>query len=174
MTLHEVIRLIANSTPSEWNTISHGDAQVPAHAGCKFQSTEEEMDTDVHLTHTTGAAFLPNPLITLAWGKTFSGDFEEPWANRFPERHATGELVDVLYAGAPVYQDRYVVVDGGRALLPLPDVESLTVPAAKLRFFQLLDALDSPYGANGEYTRRAGIKAVDEPWPVFEKGRAKG
>lgn len=47
-------------------------------------------------------------------------DFREPWANKFPDRRATGYWCNLFYGSTQI--DRYILVavDGARALLPIP------------------------------------------------------
>lgn len=47
-------------------------------------------------------------------------DFQEEWANRYPDSHATGYWCDIYYGATHVARNILVSVDGGRARLPLP------------------------------------------------------
>lgn len=47
-------------------------------------------------------------------------DFKEPWANKFPDRSATGYWCDLYYGSTHVARYVLVSVDGARALLPIP------------------------------------------------------
>lgn len=47
-------------------------------------------------------------------------DFQEEWANRHPDRHATGYWCDIYYGATHIARNILVSVDGGRAMLPLP------------------------------------------------------
>jgi len=50
----------------------------------------------------------------------FSGDFDEPWAHKFPDQKATRQLVRIFYGAVPVKKIFCVHVDGARHLIPLP------------------------------------------------------
>jgi hypothetical protein len=172
MDLREVILTISNSTPHDWNSIScWGMGSGPTYRDeFRFCETgESDAGYLFHRSHTHVAAFIPNPLITIAWGLDSPEPFEEPWALEFPNRSAVSGLVDVFYAGALVFRDVYVVVDGGRALLPLPAMNTMEVPMAKRCFFQLIDALERHITEFVSYFRQAGMKQTDDPWPVFSK-----
>ncbi len=47
-------------------------------------------------------------------------DFKEEWANRHPDRHATGYWCDTYYSSTHVSRNILVSIDGGRAMLPIP------------------------------------------------------
>jgi hypothetical protein len=51
---------------------------------------------------------------------THCDHFQEPWANRHPDPHATSYWYDLYYDSALIERFIIVSVDGGRALLPLP------------------------------------------------------
>jgi hypothetical protein len=158
MTLQEIIVAVAESPREDWNI-------VPLR-GANAECAGDLLDQG---RHKMAAVYVPNPLIRLEWGMTFNSQFEEPWANRFADRHARGELVEICYAGAPVYQDAYVVVDGGRALLPLPSPEELTVAPAQKRFIRLVDSLEGDFHRFDYCLQRAGITEGNDPWPVFDR-----
>ena len=61
-----------------------------------------------------------NADISLALGAVVNPSFEEPWALRFPDRHARSVVAALRYRGSIVYQWVLVEVDGGRSLVPMP------------------------------------------------------
>lgn len=85
-------------------------------------------------------------------------DFQEEWANRHPDRHATGYWCDIYYAATHVARNILVSVDGGRAMLPLPrqrgiDGKLTEVLPFDYRIAQIFDSL----GSLDEYMARSGI-----------------
>ena len=75
-------------------------------------------------------------------------DFQEEWANRHPDRHATGYWCDTFYGATHVARNILVSVDGGRAILPLPrqrGIEGKITEVLPLdyRIAQIFDSLGS-------------------------------
>src|SRR5258708_40045737 len=52
-------------------------------------------------------------------------DFAEEWATKLPDPHAHSYSYNIYYAATLVAQVVLVSVDGARALLPLPDPQTL-------------------------------------------------
>ena len=129
MNLEQLLETIVSSSRDDWHTIAGpGVDTVQSGSG-----------------HSSFAAYIPDVAITLAWGLHCNDDFQEPWANHFPDPHAASEFVDVLYNGAHAYRDSYVSVDGHRSLLPIPDITedgALEVSYRCHRLVRLLDSLE--------------------------------
>jgi hypothetical protein len=102
--------------------------------------------------------------ISIARGLERGASFREPWTDRFPDTHATSGYVDLLWNGRTVYRTAEVHVDGGRASLPIPNLEGLGVPKRQYILFQLLDELFGS-GEFENYFRMAGFSIVESPWP---------
>jgi hypothetical protein len=93
--------------------------------------------------------------------------FQETWANAFPDEQATGDLLDVLYNGMLVERVHYVVVDGGRALLPIPDRNEAddgtitwTVSRDEADLIRVLDEMERQPGNFADYLGRADISVA--------------
>jgi hypothetical protein len=89
---------------------------------------------------------------------TQNADFQEPWANRHPDPHATGYWCRLYYGATLIESFILVSVDGGRTLLPVPESgadREHPGPVGKLnyRVAQIHDAL----GTLDEYMRRSGL-----------------
>jgi hypothetical protein len=85
-------------------------------------------------------------------------DFHEEWANRHPDRHATGYWCEIYYGATHVARTILVSVDGGRAMLPLPrqrglDEKITEVLPSDYRIAQIFDSL----GSLDEYMARSGL-----------------
>ncbi|SDW92447.1 hypothetical protein [Nitrosomonas oligotropha] len=85
-------------------------------------------------------------------------DFQEDWANRHPDRHATGYWCDTYYGSTHVARNILVSVDGGRAMLPLPrqrgiDGKITEVLPFDYRIAQIFDSL----GSLDEYMARSRL-----------------
>ncbi len=80
-------------------------------------------------------------------------DFQEPWANKHPDRNATSYWYNLSYDGSLI--DRYILVciDGSRAILPLPDISTLKVKSLPYKVAEIFDSL----GSLEDYMGRAGL-----------------
>lgn len=176
MRISDYFNQILDSDPSDWHAISCGGA----YSGPSYRYALENLTTYsagiattsiVANSHNMVAAFTQNISITIAWGLTSNEEFQEDWANGFPDPHASSSHVDFFFHGALVCRQLYVTVDGGRVSLPVPERgenKELTVPAGYLKLVRLLNALEGPYADEyDEYLRRAQITVVNEPWPRF-------
>jgi hypothetical protein len=105
------------------------------------------------------------PLCIAPYPPTIDDDFRAPWLEKFPDRHAPGEIADLRYRGVIVFTWLCVLVDGGRYLLSMPDHdgEKYVLPRAKLPMARLLQNLYGLKGINEEIDgvlRRAGIEII--------------
>lgn len=156
MRYDEILDLVANSTPEEWNKIvCWGGGGGPS-----FLNGLPGEDGN-WTAHEERASYKPDVSVGLAWGITSNDDFKEEWANQFPDPHASSEFVDVLYNGMLVYRDIRVIVDGGRVGLPLPDRngDDLTITRWQASFFGLFQELTGGWDF-AEYVGRAAFRIV--------------
>lgn len=84
----------------------------------------------------------------------FSG---EDWATRHPDPVAYRVTYDVYYGASFVEEHLLVAVDGFRATLPLPKVNTNEVSQANYHFASLVDQHDSL----DDYMRRASLKVTN-------------
>lgn len=91
MTLDEIRTLVENSNRADWH--KHSDA---------------------------AAVFCPDIDVSLDWGETINSNFTEPWHQTLPDPGASSISVILQHNGSPVSSWTFVVVDGGRYLVPLP------------------------------------------------------
>jgi hypothetical protein len=165
MTLQELIERIVMSQPGDWHVVA-------GHPTYRDELIENEGNGNHWISivsHHTTAAFRPDVSITMAWGLGENKDFREPWANKFPDPHAASAYADVFYNGALVYRTLYVLVDGGRCSLPLPDQrqEPGGVAEAYAQFVHLLDRLTGG-GEFARYFEGAGLTRMPgRHWPEF-------
>lgn len=155
MTFDKLIRIIIGSSSEDWNTI---DCNRP---NPSFGYAVDPND-DIHYSV---AAYKPDLAITMAWGMPCLKDFKEPWTDRFADKKASSRYVDVFYSGSVVFRDLFVVVDGGRASLPMPKAGTNEVKVLEATFIRTLDELNSSTSRYDDYLKQAGFELVDEPWP---------
>lgn len=77
----------------------------------------------------------------------------EPWANCHPDPSAYRVTYDVFYGESFICSEILVSVDGGRATLPMPEINTNLVDQSSYHFAQIVepDRLD-------EYMERAKLK----------------
>jgi hypothetical protein len=96
--------------------------------------------------------------INYTGGGIQTANFQEPWANRHPDPHATGYCCRLYYGASLIGQYTLVSVDGGRAMLPLPSLGADRehpgpVNALEYRIAEIHDSL----GTLREYMTRSGL-----------------
>ena len=84
--------------------------------------------------------------------------FGESWATRHPDKNAYRSMYDIYYGSSFVDEKLLVAVDGYRATLPLPRVNTNIVSPEDYHFAQLVDQLDTL----DEYMGRSGLEVGHE------------
>ena len=86
-----------------------------------------------------------------------NSNFKDKWANRHPHEEATGYWYNLYYDGA--FLDRIVMVsiDGGRAIVPCPDIKSGKIEPYNYFVGKLFDSLESL----DEYIKRSDLEVND-------------
>lgn len=86
-------------------------------------------------------------------------NFQEPWATRYPDPLATSYYCKLYYSSTLLESFILVSVDGGRALLPLPDARTpesngiYRVSPLRYKVAQIHDI----HGTLDEYMKRSGM-----------------
>jgi len=94
----------------------------------------------------------------MAFGLTVNDDFKEKWANSFPDPQASSHILDLFMSNTLVDRIVYVVVDGGRAKLPIPkSTTDLSVTQKEYELFKLIDGMESGHGNFDEYFNRVHL-----------------
>jgi hypothetical protein len=175
MELEELLETIVTSDREDWHSIPcWGADSGPSYRDLFtfYEMWDGERGVLKAESHAYAAVYKPDVSITLAFGLRHVENFQEEWANQFPDPHASSSYVDVFYNNALVYRNLYVTVDGGRASLPLvtrkfeqEKVVALEVPRSYHDFIRLISGLKGSSDMFEDYFARAGIKIVEEPWP---------
>lgn len=162
MKLEALISLILDSNPSDWSTISSGPTFRDQ---LRDVSNNKDRWTEINSHHTI-AVYKPDISISLGFGMDWKEKFDEPWAKKFPDPEASSELIDVYYYGALVYRDISIIVDGGRAYLPMPKSRNeLVVAKGYHDFIRLRSELSGAISQFDEYFERAGLQIGEQEWP---------
>ena len=85
----------------------------------------------------------------------FSG---EDWATKHPDPIAYRETYEIYYGSSFVEEKILISVDGHRASLPLPKINTNKVSREDYQFAQIVDHLDTL----DEYMNRAGLEVEGE------------
>lgn len=135
MTLDDINAIMNGTSWDEWST------ETLPRSGAKMVSVYSK---DVFLR--VEISFLPEDIE--------NDDFREPWANKFPNNKATSYRANLYYGSTFLKTYLLVSVDGGRALLPLPDPEALTIKGDQYLVAGLFDST----GSLNRYMDSAGIR----------------
>jgi hypothetical protein len=155
MTLDELLTMCAQSSHDDWNLMScWGAFSGPSYLGQVAETTPDENVYEE--THSVRASYRPDIAIGIAWGYPSNKNWHEPWIDNFSDKSAHSDFVDFFYNGMLVQREVYVVVDGGRAYLPVPSVENQTITRWEYDFFKVLDGLER-LSEFDRYIRQAGI-----------------
>jgi hypothetical protein len=109
-------------------------------------------------THGMRAAYRPDISIGIAWGYPSNPNWREPWVETFSDQSASSDFADFFYNGMLVAREVYIVVDGGRAYIPLPR-RDLTITQWQYDFFRVLDGLERESDFD-RYLEQAGIRVA--------------
>lgn len=105
-----------------------------------------------------------NLSMSIAVGLPHRDRFQVDWARKFPDENASSEYVDLLWCGRPFIREIRVIVDGGRAGLPIPLPGTMDVPERRVDLFRLVEELAG--GSDFDrYFAGAGLRSVKVPWP---------
>lgn len=162
MTYDEIINIVAKSKLDDWNIVScWGFGSGPSYKSkfLFYDTWETENKVLYEESHGMYGCYKPNVSISLAFGIQLNGDFREEWANKFPDPSASSHCIDIFFNNSLVDRFAYVVVDGGRAKLPITSaVDNLLVDRTYANIIRLADLFESQPGNFEEYLKRAGIK----------------
>jgi hypothetical protein len=167
MKLNELLDTVMSSDADDWHKIvCWGSTSGPSYKDQftfweKRDKAENFLDVE---SHSEVAIFIPDISISLAFGLKRSDKFQEKWANSFPDPDASSSYVDIFYNNALVFRTFYVVVDGGRAYLPVPHRTTLDVPRRYYGFIQLINSIQGERDYE-RYVKDAGMKVVEQDWP---------
>jgi hypothetical protein len=109
-----------------------------------------------------GHAVMGNDIrISFKFGERESDVFQEPWATSFPDSHAYAINVGFYFCDALVFTEDCVLVDGGRVILPMPDIaDSLDVSADRAARARIAQGIRGIAYDFDQYVSRAGLSVV--------------
>jgi hypothetical protein len=149
MKLEDLLALCAKSKPEWWKVIPCGGAG----SGPSFLDewgSDSDGEPVLIGSHTMRAAYRPDLSMALAWGLTAHEEIEESWTRTVAHGSASSHFIDFFYHGALVERGLYVLVDGGRCKLPVPQRDladarpgGLWITRWQHDFFALLNKLEA-------------------------------
>jgi hypothetical protein len=135
LTSGEILEIIKNSNPSEWDVNYSQDGEIAIFKEYPLLRIETKHNKD----------FVHNE------------DFREKWANMFLDPHATSYRYQIYLGETRLRELILVSVDGGRALLPLPkSAIDLRVEPLRYKIAIIFDQFDTC----DEYMKKAGLYLV--------------
>lgn len=175
MKLDDLRKAVIATQADDWHRVDDGGVTYLDTFG---EVTSWRGDDEVHWLehdrHHSRVVLKSDVAIGMAWGLDRQGDssFWEDWVERYPDGKATAAWLDLLYHGQPVDRRFYVVVDGGRCKIPLPeqifrgDVSAHEVRRwisyDDYRLFAIVNGIDSGYDYES-YLDRSGLDVSREP-----------
>lgn len=148
MNLPDLLELCAKSSRSDWNLVGPGATYLNYFG---VSGAGDERSVLGQTEHAFRAVYIPDIDIAFAYGLNKSEafgspePFDEEWtrvgADSRPGHRST---VDFLYRGQVVNREDYVLIDGMRCSLPIPQRrdDEWTITRWQYDFFKLLDGLE--------------------------------
>ena len=133
MTLDQILSTVHESQVNDWHRTSH---QTPYAGEDRF--------------HRSLAIYKPDVDVTIAYGAAVMNEFQEPWTDLYSDANATSVALVLQYRGQAIYEWTFVVVDGGRYLVPMPKFQNgkYTVSQSEMQLARLFFGV---YGVGGNY-----------------------
>jgi hypothetical protein len=169
MRINQLLKRIVETQPSDWRRLGPWGSGVGSIPECRIVCNECGADAVLlpARSHDEHAVLKNDIAVALAWGMEDKAEFQENWATAFPDARASSAFVDVFYYGSRVYRDSYVIVDCGRAFLPMPySPADLRIAPAYSALIGLIAALTPGLCEYARYFQRGGMICADDlPWP---------
>ena len=145
MQLQEIRTLVDTSVIANWHKIEGNLVER------WDQGQDASQQNYLHpICHDALAVFKPNIAVSLAWGATINSKFSESWHADLPDSSANAVLVVLRHNGAKVDEWTFVIVDGGRYILPLPRLSNgmYEIPTHMMALGRLIFSLYAPGGVH--------------------------
>lgn len=160
--LQTTLNTIRTSVSDEWNRIDDGPffnyslGDVTAFDGQGGSTTYVEVES-----HHSAASYIPDISLTIQWGMKWTDDnLSFAWAD-FADPTIRRTLIDVFWHGALVHRFWGLVVDGGRARIPMPELAEGGVEwlkADEIDIFRVVSSLEAGGWDFDDYVRRTGLE----------------
>jgi hypothetical protein len=155
-----LLSTVEQSTINDWH-------KMPVHTVCTWQYGQKQNQNYLEpQTHSNLAVYKPDIGISIAMGATVTENFAEQWVQNYSNPTARSVAIWLRYHGAVVHEWVYVVVDGGRYLVPMPETDGsggYHVQQTELSIAQLLFELHGvggPHETVSDALQGSGVKIV--------------
>jgi len=149
MKLIDIQNKVYSSNDSDWNVM---DINTVYSWEYGTQNGQNYIEPIMH----NKLAVLENSVeISIAFGAPINDNYQESWCKLFPDPSSKSVSVDIRYNGEVVASSIFIIVDGGRYIVPLPEIQSHTfqISSSAIPFAELIFNL---YGSHGVH------KTLDE------------
>lgn len=136
MTIDEVMHIVCSSDRSDWNV-------------------SETPESDKTPSHTV---FLHNKGSRISIKTSMGSDFHTDWTNNFPDKESYQYITDIYDDEEFVKRIILVGVNGGRAILPMPNCSEKLVSRKMYNYAKIFDSL----GLLSESVRMAELQITDQ------------
>lgn len=169
MTLNNLIKTVLSSNDHDWNKLNCWGA----FSGPSFKYNFNFENTDSSLfkvdSHDTILVYKEDVSITIGYGLSSNNDFKADWANKFPDPRASSHFIDIFYNNSLAFRDLFLMVDGGRCKLPIPNPFNgkLIVGKDYFEFVRKIDKISKGHDNNLEfdyYFEQTGIEIMGNEW----------
>lgn len=157
MQLNDFIRTILSSDPNDWSVVSSPtllDAVENISIGGQLMVKCD--------SHDTLFTYKNNLDISIAQGLSHVRDFKEDWLSCYADQSASSIYVDLMWCGRVVKRIIAIAVDGGRCVIPLPNLTAREVRRSEYEIMRLLHHIGHVQSSYNEYCSRAGICILDD------------
>jgi hypothetical protein len=175
MRLEEFRSVVTSSEAEDWHRMQGWETYLYKLGNVTEYDNGQRLEIVDVESHHSRAVYQPDIAIGIAWGLPHQGGerFHEDWTERFADEKASAGWLDLLYHGQPVDRRLYVLVDGARCKLPLPEQifaagfgvgpreKRLWVTRRDYELVRLVNELDSGVDYD-RYLRQAGFDVPDE------------
>lgn len=165
MQLSDFLTTILSSNSTDWEVIADGPTYL--YDPETWHTGSDQLLNIKIKTHHSIAIYRKDISISLAWGLEENDNFNEDYATRFADTSASTAWLDLFYNGSLIKRELYVVVDGGRAFLPIADrivekntykITGWTVNQDRHNLIKLLNEIRSNAYDFDSYFARSGIQ----------------
>jgi len=122
MRLADLLEMICQSDPTHWNSMDPPYAKHVTHLEVVRETIQAES-----FGYYAKWVYMDDIQISIALSEELdrhSAEYQADW-NIWPNRHIDEHFLDIMYNGQIVYREIVLGIDGGRALLPSPKLETV-------------------------------------------------
>jgi len=160
MTLHQLYEKFINSNDYDWNYISDGSQHIISKTDTGYNGASDS----IRILHPHLRCYKDDLSITFAAGFKLGELSSSKWPSDF--YNSVRCYADIYYNGMLVFRNDYALVNGGRDILPVPNVNSEDQLIAPNEYCAFLKKLSEISGRRDFEKQLADltIKVTDDYW----------